>query len=105
MSGQDRSPSEPARVEYPWASCLLTDLLISHLEKTSAASKIDYGALFRNIDGLEVPTDPQAFLTDAGNWVPLPILRELLSHCERLTGRKDIAYHASRAVLRAGKAG
>jgi len=104
MSGQDRSASQPAREEFPWVSCFLTDVLISHLEETSAgASNIDYGALFRGIDGFEAPADPRAFLTDVGNWVPQPILRDLLAHAERLTGRKDVAYQAARAYFEPGK--
>ncbi len=104
MNGQDHSASRPSPTEYPWVSCFLTDLLISHLEETAGgAPDIDYGALFRNIDGLEVPADPRLFLKDVGNWVPLPILRDLLGHCERFTGRKDVAYHAARAYFDPGK--
>ena len=37
------------------------------------------------------------------NWVPLAVLRELLHQCERLTGRKDVAYLAARAYFEHGQ--
>jgi len=60
---------------------------------------VDFPALFRGIEGFVPPTDPQAFLRQGNNWVPLAVLRELLSQCERITGRKDAAYLAARAYF------
>jgi Nif-specific regulatory protein len=90
--------------QQPWASCFLTDILITHLEETAGGDTgIDYPSLFRGVEGLEVPSDPQGFLRDFHNWIPLGALRELHSQCERITGRKDFAYHAARAYFDPGK--
>ena len=92
----------PEKVDekQPWANCLLADLLISHLEDTvPGPAGLDYAAIFRGIQGFETPPDPRAFLKDVNNWVPLPILRDLSGECERLSGRKDFAYHAARAYF------
>jgi hypothetical protein len=64
---------------------------------------VDFPALFRGIEGFVPPTDPQAFLRQGNNWVPLAVLRELLSQCERITGRKDAAYLAARAYFDHGR--
>jgi transcriptional regulator with PAS, ATPase and Fis domain len=91
---------EPADGLQPWVACLLTDILISHIEETvKKGGGIDYPNLFQAAEGFQVPSDPRRFLRDSGNWVPLPILRELLSQCERLSGRKDVAYHATMAYF------
>jgi DNA-binding NtrC family response regulator len=90
------SSAEP----QPWVSCFLTDILIRHIERRDAdGAGIDYPHLFRVVDGLETPADPRAFLTDVANWVPLPVMRELSAQCERLAGRKDVAYLAARSYF------
>jgi DNA-binding NtrC family response regulator len=84
----------------PWVSCFLTDILIRHIERHDReGAGVDYPHLFRVVDGLETPADPRAFLTDVANWVPLPVLRELNGQCERLAGRKDVAYLAARSYF------
>ena len=93
----EQPSSEPVQ---PWASCFLTDTLISHMEENLGGSTgIDYPDLFRGIEGFDTPPDPEGFLKDVNNWVPLPILRELLSRCERISGKMDFAYHAARAYF------
>ena len=64
---------------------------------------IDYPGLFREAEGVEAPSDPESFIKDVTNWVPLSVLRELLLQCERISGRKDIAYHAAREYFDPGK--
>ena len=84
----------------PWVTCFFTDILLSNLEDTTRKKKlVDYPSLFRGIEGLESPSDPKAFLRDVHNWVPLTVLTELLAQCEKISGRKDIAYHAARAYF------
>ncbi len=91
---------EPAEGLQPWVTCFLTDILISYIEEAvKKGDGIDYPNLFQAPEGFQVPPDPRRFLRDSGNWVPLPILRELLSQCERLSGRKDVAYHATTAYF------
>ena len=87
---------EPAEGMQPWVTCFLTDILLSYIEETIKKGEgIDYPNIFQAAEGFQVPSDPRRFLRDSGNWVPLPVLRELLSQCERLSGRKDVAYHAT----------
>jgi two-component system response regulator HydG len=94
----------PLEETQSWITCYLTDILLSHIEETvKGKSIIDYPALFRGLDGFEVPADPESFLTDRGNWVPLSVLRELEAQCEKISGRKDFAYHAARAYFIPGK--
>ena len=88
----------------PWVTCFLTDILISYVEETlKGKTGIDYPSLFRGIEGFETPSDPESFLKDGNNWVPLPIIRELLWQCEKISGRKDVAYHAARAYFEHGE--
>ncbi len=84
-------------VEQPWCSCFLPNILARYMEKTmTGKTGIDYPGLFRDIEGIEAPSDPESFVKDVTNWVPLSVLRDLLLQCERISGRKDIAYHAAR---------
>ncbi len=84
----------------PWVTCFLTNILITHLEETVTAKKgIDYAGLFRSVQGLEIPLDPESYLKDISNWVPVPVLREIHLQCETISGRKDFAYHAARAYF------
>ena len=89
---------------HPWATCFLTDILLSYLEdRYPGKATIDYPALFRGVEGFEIPQDPRAFLRNVNNWVPLGVLRELLFVGERVSGQKDIAYHAARAYFEEGQ--
>ncbi len=93
-------PSERFAERQAWANCLLTDIFIAHLEETlPEAAAIDYQALFRGLQGFEMPADPRAFLKDHNTWVPLIVLKELSGYCERASGRKDFPYHAARAYF------
>ena len=84
----------------PWVTCFFTDILLTYVEETTRGkTQIDYASLLRSIEGLESPSDPKAFLKDVHNWVPLAVLTELLGQCEKISGRKDIAYHAARAYF------
>lgn len=87
-----------------WVTCLFTDILLSYMEEAVEGERaLDYPGLFSGIEGLEAPSDPEVFLKDVDNWVPLAILRELLSQCEEISGEKDIAHHAARAYFDPGK--
>jgi DNA-binding NtrC family response regulator len=84
----------------PWASCFLTDILISYMEEIGTGkTNLDYAGLFRGVEGLDIPPDPERYLRDVNNWVPLAVLRDLLSQCERSSGKRDIAYLAARAYF------
>jgi two-component system NtrC family response regulator/two-component system response regulator AtoC len=88
----------------PWVTCFLTDILLTYLEERyPTKTTVDYPALFRGVEGFVPPADPQSFLRHGHNWVPLTVLRELLAQCERLTGRKDVAYLAARAYFEHGQ--
>ena len=83
----------------PWAGCFLSRVLINYMQETGGGQAIDYPGLFQDTQGFEVPSDPSLFLEDVGNWVPLSVLRALLSQCESMSGKKDIAYHAAKAYF------
>ncbi len=90
--------------QQPWASCLLTDILISYMEEIGKGeTEIDYPRLFRGVEGLEVPADPERFLRDSNNWVPVVVLRDLLSQCQKISGKEEFAYHAARAYFEPAK--
>lgn len=90
--------------KQPWATCLFTDILLSYLEESGVGDKtIDYSSLFSGVEGIEIPLDPKSFLKDVNNWAPLLVYRELLSQCEKISGKKDVAYHAARAYFDPGK--
>jgi transcriptional regulator with PAS, ATPase and Fis domain len=90
--------------KQPWVTCYLSDILLSYVQELpQAKGAIDYSALFRDSEGFETPTDPESFLADVNNWVPLSVLRELEIQCERISGKKDVAYHAARAYFTPGK--
>jgi DNA-binding NtrC family response regulator len=86
--------------KQPWVTCLLADILISYVEESGqGGAGIDYPSLFETAEGFQVHSDPRPFLKDIGNWIPLTILRELLLQCERISGKKDIAYQATKAYF------
>jgi two-component system, NtrC family, response regulator len=80
-----------------WATGFLTQLLLQHLKNHYPAQmkKIDPRSFFTGIEGYESIKDPQTILMDRHAWIPEEVLRELLRTAERVTGRKDIAYHAA----------
>jgi transcriptional regulator with PAS, ATPase and Fis domain len=88
----------------PWITCYLTDMLLSYVrDHLGREAQIDYAALFRGIEGFDTPANPKSFLTDAANWIPLSVLRELQLQCEMISGRKDIGYLAGKDYFTAGK--
>jgi len=90
--------------QQPWISCYVTDILLSYVrEALNSEDQIDYATLFRGIEGFEIPADPKLYLADVRNWIPLSILRELESQCERISSRKDIAYLAAKAYFTPGR--
>ena len=97
--------NDAADEKQPWACCLLTGILIAYIEEQAKGKAgLDYARLFQDAEGLGVPPEPEAFLTDDNNWVPARVLREVLLQGEALTGQKDFAYHAARAYFRPGRA-
>ena len=86
-----------------WVTCLLSDMLLRHVKSQAGGAAIDYAAAFAAADGFEAPADPEAFLSDPANWIPLAVLRELETQCEKLSGRKDFAYHAAKEYFAPGK--
>jgi transcriptional regulator with PAS, ATPase and Fis domain len=90
--------------KQPWVTCYLSDILLAYVQELpQTKGAIDYLALFRGIEEFETPLHPESFLVDVNNWVPLSVLRELEIQCERISGRKDVAYHAARAYFTPGK--
>ncbi|HWP56759.1 MAG TPA: sigma 54-interacting transcriptional regulator [Candidatus Acidoferrales bacterium] len=87
----------------PWVTCYLTDMLLAYMQETAGTIPIDWAALFREGEGFEAPPNPQLFLSDVNNWVPLSVLRGLESECERVSRQKDFAYHAAKAYFHPGK--
>jgi hypothetical protein len=96
---------DKSEVQQSWCSCFLPNILARYMmEKTmNGKTGIDYPGLFREAEGVEAPSDPESFIKDVTNWVPLSVLRDLLIQCERISGRKDIAYHAAREYFDPGK--
>jgi DNA-binding NtrC family response regulator len=94
-----------AEERQAWASCLLANILLASIEEqTPGKGGIDYAAFFRGVEGFEPPPDPAVFLHDVNNWMPTRVMREIMVLGERLTGRKDFAYHAARSYFKPGKA-
>jgi DNA-binding NtrC family response regulator len=93
---------QPSADNQPWVTCHLSEMLLSYV-KAQEKGAIDYTSLFQAVEGFEIPADPESFLTDPSNWIPLAALRELEWQCEKLTGQKDVAYHAARAYFTPGQ--
>ena len=86
--------------KQPWVTCILTDILLAHLAETAGGiDRIDYPTLFQGLEGFDVPAQPQTFLREAHNWVPLQVLRTLAHQCQIISGDKDFGYHAARAYF------
>jgi DNA-binding NtrC family response regulator len=87
-------------VKQPWVTCLLTDILLTHVAETAGGiHRINFPGLFKGLEGFEPPAQPETFLREAHNWVPLQVLRALGAQCQSLTGDRDFAYHAARAYF------
>lgn len=89
----------------PWATCLLSSMLIRHLETKypEAARQVDYHKTLGAAEGIHDISDPHEFLLDPNNWVPFPVLRELMKQCEEASGEKDFAYYAALAHYETSK--
>jgi hypothetical protein len=76
-------------------------MLLSYVrESLHKEAEIDDAILFRGIEGIDRPSNPRAFLSNVSNWVPL---RQLELQCEKISGSKDVAYHAAKAYFLPGK--
>jgi transcriptional regulator with PAS, ATPase and Fis domain len=90
--------------KQPWITCYLTDMLLSYVRETlHGEAQIDYPALFQGIEGFDTPTNPASFLADVSNWIPISVLRQLELQCEKISGRKDVAYHAAKDYFTPGR--
>jgi hypothetical protein len=83
----------------PWITCLQSGILIRHLEAhyPEQASKVDLQRVMGVAESFQEIQDARAFLTDASNWVPVSVFRELIKACELASGEKDFTYQAAMA--------
>lgn len=83
----------------PWITCLQSGILIRYLEARypEQASKVDLKRVMGAADSFQEIQDARAFLTDASNWIPHSVFRELIKACELASGEKDFAYQAALA--------
>jgi len=83
----------------PWITCLQSGILIRHLEARypEQASKVDLKRVMGAADSFQEIQDARAFLTDASNWIPVSVFRELIKACELASGEKDFTYLAALA--------
>ena len=83
----------------PWITCLQSGILIHHLEVRypQQASKVDLQRVMGAAESFQEIQDARAFLTDASNWVPASVFRELIKACELASGEKDFTYLAALA--------
>jgi two-component system response regulator PilR (NtrC family) len=83
----------------PWITCLQSGILIHHLEARypEQSSKVDLQRVMGAADSFQEIQDARAFLTDASNWVPVSVFRELIKACELASGEKDFTYLAALA--------
>lgn len=88
--------------ETPWTTCLLTRMLILHLERIGKGDDIDYHEILSGENRLNPIADPKAFLSDHNNWVPHHILKNLIFAAENAGGTKEITYLAAKEYFQAG---
>jgi len=88
--------------ETPWTTCLLTRMLILHLERIGKGDDIDYHEILSGESHVHPIADPKAFLSDHNNWVPHHILKNLILAAENASGTKEITYLAAREYFQAG---
>jgi transcriptional regulator with GAF, ATPase, and Fis domain len=83
----------------PWITCLQSGILIRHLEARypEQASRVDLQRVMGAAESFQEIQDARAFLTDASNWIPHSVFRELVKSCELATGQKDFTYQAALA--------
>ncbi|TKB76291.1 MAG: hypothetical protein E8D45_06385 [Nitrospira sp.] len=80
----------------PWATCLLTETLIHHLESRypEVAARVDLRKVLHAAGFIHDFPNPREFLLDSNNWVPHNVLRDLIRSCELATGAKQFSYEA-----------
>ena len=80
-----------------WASGFLSQIVLQYLRKQYPvqSEKLDPRSFFSVIEGSEYLKDPGSLLSDRHAYFPEEVLRELLRTSERISGKKDIAYHAA----------
>ncbi len=84
----------------PWVTCSLARILIDYAEAMgSETARIDYAGLFQDLEDFERPSDPESYIKDINNWIPLLVLRNLTVWCEHTFGQKDFVYRAARAYF------
>ncbi len=83
----------------PWITCLQSGMLIRYLEARypDQASKVDLQRVMGAAESFQEIQDARAFMTDASNWVPVSVFRELIRACELASGKKDFTYLAALA--------
>ena len=83
----------------PWITCLQSGMLIRYLEAhyPDQASKVDLQRVMGAAESFQEIQDARAFMTDASNWVPVSVFRELIRACELASGKKDFTYLAALA--------
>lgn len=83
----------------PWITCLQSGILIRYLEARypEQVSKVDLKRVMGVAESFQEIQDARAFLTDASNWVPVSVFRELIKACELASGEKDFTYLAALA--------
>ena len=83
----------------PWATCLLTGMLIDYLERRypDTAGRVDYRSILNAAEFIQDIRDPRAFLMDPSNWVPHSVFRDLIKRCEQVSGEKQFTYQAALA--------
>ena len=83
----------------PWITCLLSGILIRHLEARypEQAPKVDLLRIMGAAESFQEIQDTRAFLTNTSNWIPHSVFRELVKSCELATGQKDFTYQAALA--------
>jgi|RhiMetdeSRZDD1v2_1073273.scaffolds.fasta_scaffold01922_23 hypothetical protein len=86
--------------KQPWVTCYLPDMLLSYVgEALEAERRLDYPALFRGAEDLDIPSNLKSYLSDVDNWMPLSVLRELESQCEEISGKKCCLWQFRRSLL------
>ncbi|MBI3804546.1 MAG: sigma 54-interacting transcriptional regulator [Nitrospirae bacterium] len=88
--------------QSPWTTCLLTRMLILHLERIGKADGLDYQEILAGDNQLNRIADPRAFLLKHTNWVPHHVLKNLIITAENATGTKEITYLAAKSYYQSG---
>jgi hypothetical protein len=92
--------NETEPVVDPWVTCFLTSMVIRYLDSLDGAGgRMDYHRIMGVVEGFDHIQDPKAFLLDPNNWIPQPILRELIRHSEEASRKKDVTYLAPLAFF------